>query len=232
MAIISSYPNDATPQKTDKVIGTDASTGRTKNYTAATLSDFVINSHLEKVSWLFVSDVPESGERPLASISFLNYEGNNTAWSGITTLYINTAMPSSVLNSLPYLQRLIGKTIIFRDQNDLSRFGVFMLTALMQVDDTDVYTLSLSFIEGNATLLKDKYYSIQLDNISEGDKNYVHNQSVAASTWNVNHNLSKYASATMVLSTGQKGYGDIKYIDENNLTITFASAESGKAYIN
>ena len=36
----------------------------------------------------------------------------------------------------------------------------------------------------------------------------------------------------MVLSTGQKGYGDVIYIDENNLTITFASAESGKAYIN
>lgn len=73
-----------------------------------------------------------------------------------------------------------------------------------------------------------------LDNLPTivNDKNYVHNQGTAASTWTVNHNLNKYPSATMVLSNGQKGYGDITYIDENNLTITFASAESGKAYIN
>jgi hypothetical protein len=35
----------------------------------------------------------------------------------------------------------------------------------------------------------------------------------------------------MVLSTGQQGFGDVTFIDENNLT-TFAGAESGKAYIN
>ena len=68
--------------------------------------------------------------------------------------------------------------------------------------------------------------------ISNDDKTFVFNQAVAASTWNIQHNLNKFPSATMVLSTGQKGYGDITYIDENNLTITFASAESGKAYMN
>ena len=48
----------------------------------------------------------------------------------------------------------------------------------------------------------------------------------------VQHNLDKFPSCTMVLSTGQQGYGDVTFIDENNLTITFAGAESGKAYIN
>ena len=65
-----------------------------------------------------------------------------------------------------------------------------------------------------------------------GDSNYVHDQGSASATWVVTHNLNKYPSVTAALSTGQKGYGDVTYIDENNLTITFASAESGKAYMN
>jgi hypothetical protein len=60
----------------------------------------------------------------------------------------------------------------------------------------------------------------------------VFNQAVASATWTVQHNLNKFPSCTMVLGTGQQGYGDVTFIDENNLTITFASAESGKAYIN
>ena len=36
----------------------------------------------------------------------------------------------------------------------------------------------------------------------------------------------------MVLSTGQQGFGDVTFIDKNNLTIAFAGAISGKAYIN
>jgi len=55
---------------------------------------------------------------------------------------------------------------------------------------------------------------------------------VASVTWTVQHNLDKFPSCTMVLSTGQQGYGDVNFIDENNLTITFSGAVSGKAYIN
>ena len=68
--------------------------------------------------------------------------------------------------------------------------------------------------------------------IGNDDKQYTHNQGSASATWNVAHNLNKFPSATVVLSTGQKGYGDITYVDANNLTISFAAAESGKAYIN
>ena len=74
--------------------------------------------------------------------------------------------------------------------------------------------------------------NILIDATDEGDKNYVHNQPVASITWTVQHNLDKFPSCTMVLSTGQQGYGDVTFIDENNLTITFTGAESGKAYIN
>ena len=67
---------------------------------------------------------------------------------------------------------------------------------------------------------------------ARANETYTFAQASASATWTVQHNLDKFPSVTMVLSTGQKGYGDIVYIDENNLTITFASAESGKAYMN
>ena len=85
---------------------------------------------------------------------------------------------------------------------------------------------------GSNVTLTDTGSNILVDVVDMGDKNYVHDQPVASITWTVQHNLDKFPSCTMVLSTGQQGYGDVTFIDENNLTITFASAESGKAYIN
>jgi hypothetical protein len=85
---------------------------------------------------------------------------------------------------------------------------------------------------GTNVTLTDTGSNILVDVVDMGDKNYVHNQPVASVTWTVQHNLDKFPSCTMVLSTGQQGYGDVTFIDENNLTITFAGAESGKAYIN
>jgi len=93
---------------------------------------------------------------------------------------------------------------------------------------TDIVTLEA----GSNVTLTNSGNSIRVDVVDMGDKNYVHNQSVASATWNVQHNLDKFPSCTMVLSTGQQGYGDVTFIDENNLTITFSGAVSGKAYIN
>lgn len=75
---------------------------------------------------------------------------------------------------------------------------------------------------------------LQFDTVEATDKHYAFEVEVAnaRTTWNIQHNLNKFPSVTVVLSTGQKGYGDVTYVDANNLTITFAGDESGKAYMN
>ncbi len=93
---------------------------------------------------------------------------------------------------------------------------------------TDIVTLEA----GTNVTLTNRGNNILIDVVDMGDKNYVHDQPVASITWTVQHNLDKFPSCTMVLSTGQQGYGDVTFIDENNLTITFSGAVSGKAYIN
>ncbi len=85
----------------------------------------------------------------------------------------------------------------------------------------------------SATGTPDNTKFLRGDNVwARANATYTFAQAVASATWTVQHDLDKFPSVTMVLSTGQKGYGDIVYIDENNLTITFAGAESGKAYLN
>ena len=65
-----------------------------------------------------------------------------------------------------------------------------------------------------------------------GDKNYIHNQGAASNVWNVTHNLGKFPSVTVVDSGNSVVIGDVNMIDLNNITITFTSSFSGKAYIN
>lgn len=66
----------------------------------------------------------------------------------------------------------------------------------------------------------------------DSDKAFVFTQATPANPWVINHNLDKFPSVTMTLSTGQTGIADVTYIDRNNLTITFSGDESGKAYMN
>lgn len=65
-----------------------------------------------------------------------------------------------------------------------------------------------------------------------GDKHYTHNQAVASIVWEVRHGLNKYPSVTVVDSAQNIVVGDVVYIDENNVRITFAASFSGKAYFN
>ena len=73
---------------------------------------------------------------------------------------------------------------------------------------------------------------LQYDVAASNDKFYSESIDNAINPWSINHNLNKFPSVTVVLSSGQKGYGDVTYVDNNNLTITFAGDESGKVYIN
>lgn len=231
MSKISSYPSKPILEGSDILIGTSAENGQTKNFSVAALSYFAINTWLSNISWQFIILEPDPSERVAGTISFENFGGQATAWSAITKLYINTLMPNGT-NAINYLSRLVGKDIILGDRNDLDGYGIFQFNSLTQ-ESGSVYYMSLTYKSGSGVIKALHYYGLQVDvDGIDGDKNYVFSQASAASTWAVQHNLSKFPSCTMVLSTGQQGYGDVTFIDENNLTITFASAESGKAYIN
>lgn len=66
----------------------------------------------------------------------------------------------------------------------------------------------------------------------DGDKTYVHYQNVQSDTWEIQHNLDKYPSVTVVDSASNVVVGDINYIDVNNAVVTFTAPFSGKAFCN
>lgn len=97
------------------------------------------------------------------------------------------------------------------------------VTAVTSYNDlTDLPKINGVTLQGNKTSA----------DLGIGDKTYVYSQSSALATWEINHNLAKFPSVSVVDSGGNVVVGDIKYIDQNNLTISFMSAFSGKAYLN
>jgi len=64
------------------------------------------------------------------------------------------------------------------------------------------------------------------------DLTYVFTQASAANPWNVTHSLGKFPAVSVVDSGGNEIIPDVQYLDANSLTLTFAAATSGKAYMN
>lgn len=67
---------------------------------------------------------------------------------------------------------------------------------------------------------------------TRSDLNYVHTQGVASAEWNITHNLQKFPAVTVVDSAGTVVVGEVTYLDQNSLKVTFSAEFSGKAYCN
>lgn len=61
---------------------------------------------------------------------------------------------------------------------------------------------------------------------------YIHEQGVASDTWEINHNLNKYPSVTVIDTAGTIFSAQVEYNDENTCTVYINGATKGKAFIN
>lgn len=61
---------------------------------------------------------------------------------------------------------------------------------------------------------------------------FTYTQGSASDEWTIQHNLGKYPSVTIVDSGGNVVVGDVQYLSTNEISISFAGAFSGKAYLN
>ena len=62
---------------------------------------------------------------------------------------------------------------------------------------------------------------------------YIHTQSGASAVWTVTHSMGTFPSVVTVSDDepGRPVIADVFYVDNNTLTITWASASTGKAYL-
>ena len=69
---------------------------------------------------------------------------------------------------------------------------------------------------------------------ADGDahQTYVYNQNTPSATWTITHNLTAYPSVTVIDSAGTYVIGNIEYISNNVLRLTFSAAFAGQALLN
>lgn len=225
MARISTYDLDTNVTKRDKVIGTDSTGLVTKNFELLDIAK-VANKEITIAGQLVYQFKENTNNGALTNLT------DGALYSSVTRIRLSGVdFPGH--NVQDFLQEYNGKRIIIVDIDDKNKYGIFDVTAISEDEDNlGHYFLDLDFQSGNGTLTLDNNFLVAIYVKESADAFYTHAQGQASSTWEIEHNLNKFPSVTVVLSTGQKGYADVSYTDENNLTITFAGDETGKAYLN
>lgn len=57
-------------------------------------------------------------------------------------------------------------------------------------------------------------------------------QLVSSTRWEIQHNLKRFPSVTLVDSSGSEFDAEVEHIDNNNLVVTLSSPTSGKVFLN
>lgn len=116
----------------------------------------------------------------------------------------------------------------------VSIFGHFKVsTYSVDPGDAQFYNLVLNHIGSNGSLVKDYYYDMfNFTLASASDKTFVHDQAIPSATWTITHNLGKFPSVSVVDTQKQIYWGDVEYVNSNQLKVTFSAGFAGQAFLN
>ena len=227
MARISSYPYDITVQDTDAWVGSDSVNRSTKQYTAEAVAKYLNIKGKISISaqmvFKYVAVNPGAGD--------FSGPADGSAMTSITTMQLSTSDVSGQ-DVVAFMNYLVGNNILISEQNNISTFGHFLIDSYT-VSAAGFYTLNLTSLGGNGNLTDLLYYDFAVFTLpAQGVPTFIFTQAVAATAWNVNHNLGKFPSVSVVNNNNVLMYGDTTYVDKNNLIINFSAGFSGKAYLN
>lgn len=230
MSRISTYKFDQTVTKNDFVIGSDSTTKYTRNYKLQDLASFFgkLQSVLgDKFAYIYDQSLAFD-ELEKQNITFNNRTQLNTQFSGITDIYINKTNDLNV-DVTPYFESLIDSSFLkINNGTKTTEYGIYRIQSVEDYNE-DILLLSVDVLSSNGTItdsdvavishqiVEDKHHKTALMN---GD------------IWQIEHNLNKYPSITVVDTANNVIYGEVNYNDFNNVTITFTSSVTGYAYFN
>tara|TARA_R110002072_G_C7945891_1_gene532838 strand:- start:33 stop:758 length:726 start_codon:yes stop_codon:yes gene_type:complete len=241
MARISTYPLDTAIVGTDKWIGSDsAQYFATKNFTVNGVVAYInTDNRVESNSLRYrYEDFDSTLGRQAGTISFASTIGANKSFSTVTTFMVSEFQYKRLSDSLGdfYSNPLIGSMVMISQCDKISNWGVFNWSASVQDPiETAFYDISLQYVSGPGDFQDDLDYFItilQYDTSLSNDKNFVHNQTVPSTSWQVTHNLNKYCAVDVVSASGDIIYPNVEYTSLNTVTITFSSNQTGFAYFN
>lgn len=234
MSRIVSYPYDNDIKDADAWIGSEASTTRTKQYTAEAVAKYLnINGKISIGAQMVFKYV----QQPLTGVgSFSITSGglNNVPFANITTLTLSMTDRGNQ-NTVAFLDYLVGSDILIGEQNEISTFGQYdVISYTVNAGDANYYDLVVNYKGGNGVLTIDKYYDIMNFVLAADaeDKTFVFTQGAPAVQWTVQHNLNKFPSVSVVNNNNIVINGEVTYIDANNVQLNFSAGFAGKAYLN
>ena len=228
MARISSYVFDANVTDNDAWIGTEASNRQTKQFTAAAVAKYLnikgkISISAQMIFKLVDLAAPTAGD-------FVG-PADGSAISSATTMDLSITDVSGA-NTVAFITYLVGNNILISEQNDINNFGHFTIDSYVQKTPS-VYTLTLTSLTGNGNFDTDKFYDFAVFTLSsQGAPTFEFTQGVPAITWNIQHNLGKFPSVSVINNNNVVINGEVTYIDNNNVQLNFSAGFTGKAYLN
>jgi hypothetical protein len=134
-------------------------------------------------------------------------------------------------STVAFMDYLVGNNILISEQNNISDFGHFTIDSY--TTKGNFHTLNLTNLFGNSNLVEDKVYDFAVFTLSsQGVPTFVFTQGIPATTWNIQHNLGKFPSVSVINNNNVIINGEVTYIDNNNVQLNFSAGFSGKAYLN
>lgn len=161
MARISTYGQDSTLNKLDKVLGTDSATGGTKNYTIDSIMGLINDEGLVQAfdgsTFKFQSYVAGSSD-PQGVINLNAGAASTAAFSAINQIYISTK-DSTGLSLNEYLENADNDFIKISKKGNLNQFGIFEVTDIADHDGGTYKLLTLTPRGTNGNLVvNDDYF--------------------------------------------------------------------------
>jgi len=229
MARISSYPLDATIQDKDAWIGSDSITRATKQYTAEAVAKYLnINGKISisgQMIFKFVDNATGTAD--------FSGPADGSAMTAITTIQLSI-VDKAAQNVVKFIEYLVGNNVLIGEQNNISTFGHFTIDSYTATaGNANLYTLNLTNIGGNGNITDKLLYDFAVFTLSsQGAPTFQFTQGAPATTWNIQHNLGKFPSITVIDSGNTVVTGEYTYTDNNNVVLSFSAAFAGKAYLN
>jgi len=242
MARINNYSQDATPDRGDKLIGTDSS-GGTRNYSLDNIGAFLSQTNVLGVH----SNIPYKYSHTSLQAGNLKDNNNNTPTGPFPTSNVSlqvSAFPNNgTKNTLTVLNTFLEKEIVISQIQDQNIFAVYKVTAISQVGSTDFYNLTLNHLNSNNDssglgFITGVYYNVTLysgaqdkeyeQTFSTSDLSFVNNQYELA----IPHNLGKFPTIAVKISTGDVAIVPYSHTNKNNSKVFFSTLNSGIVYAN
>jgi hypothetical protein len=226
MARINAYPRDLDVDDKDAWIGTESNNRQTRNFTAEAVAKYLNIKGKISISAQMIFKF----ETTAGIAGSFNGPADSDTLASVATMQLSVTDVSSQ-NVVAFMSYLVGNDILISEQNNISVFGHYTIDSYTV--NGDFYTLNLTNKKGEGVLTAGLFYDFAVFTLSsQGTPTFIYEQAIPATVWNINHNLGKFPSVTVIDTGNTVVTGQYTYTDNNNVTLNFSAGFAGKAYLN